>query len=120
MSYFGAIRVATTIKKNSSLEIEEETVKLFKKVFQDNQLKNHELVSVILTLTKDITKLNPAKVLRERLSLNSVALICMQEAHIEGSLALCIRALIHVRFEKKREIKHIYREKARSLREDWL
>ena len=120
MTYFGAIRAATTTKENSSLEIEIKTERLFKELFEQNKLEDSEIISVILTITGDLTKLNPAKVLREKLGLNSTALVCMQEARIEGGLPLCIRALVHVNFKVKRDIKHIYQEEARFLRKDWL
>ena len=53
------------------------------------------------------------------MGLGDVPLICAQELDIEGAMPLCIRVLVHLSTTRTRsELRHVYLEQARSLRDD--
>ncbi len=108
-------RGATTIKENSKEAIINGTKELFLTFVQKNYLKKSELVSVIFTATKDITKAFPARAVRE-LGFTDIALLDMEQKIVDGDLKLCIRMLVFVNVE--RALKSVYIHGAVSLRKD--
>lgn len=112
-----AIRGAITVSKNDEQEILLKTKNLLSKLIEKNGLIFQDIVSVIFTATKDIDAVYPAVAARE-LGMTSIPLTCCQEMHVEGSLPLCIRVLMHVQLEPDRHIQHIYMGKAAVLRPD--
>ncbi len=112
-----AIRGAITVEENTEESIVENTKNVLEKIIKDNQLKSHDMVSVIFTATRDLTKIYPARVARD-LGLTSVPLMCMQEMYVENSLEKCIRLLITINCEKDFKVKHVYMKGAAALRPD--
>ncbi len=110
-----AIRGATTLDLNTEEEIKIKTVELIEDILKENSLSVNDLVSVIFSVTEDITNANPARFFRENFS-GDIPLFCVQEAKMEKNLPLCIRVIIHC--QKEGAVKHSYLQNARSLRPD--
>jgi chorismate mutase len=85
-----------------------------------NELDPEEIISAIFTTTRDLDATFPAAIARERPQWKDVPLLDVQQMHVEGSLPMCIRFLIHVNTPKHtHEIHHPYLRRARNLRPDW-
>ncbi len=113
-----AIRGATTAKANTREEIIGATLELLKEIEDKNDLKRADSISIIFTITKDLTAVFPAAAARE-MGLTYVPLLDMAAPEIDGSLERCIRIMIYINTDKtKREIKHIYLREAKKLRPD--
>ncbi len=93
------IRGATT-SENSVDAIQNSVVELYRTLLLKNNLSESDIVSIQFTLTKDLTKLNPATALRNDGYGSSCALFCASEPEIEGGLKNCIRILITAYLEK--------------------
>jgi len=111
------IRGAISVEENTEQSITENTKILLDKILEDNIIDMENVVSVIFSATKDLTKIYPAKIARE-LGFSSVPLMCLQEMFVEYSLEKCIRVLITVNFEENCKINHVYLKKAAKLRPD--
>lgn len=112
-----AIRGAITVEENTEEAIRENTKLMLKKIMEENQLDSQDIVSVIFTATRDLTKIYPARVARE-MGLTLVPLMCIQEMYVENSLEKCLRLLVTINCEKNFKIKHVYLKKAAALRPD--
>ena len=112
-----AIRGAITVTENSSEEILKQTRRLLSEIMQRNHLEIEDIISITFTATKDLDEVYPAVAARE-LGMTSVPLTCCQEMHVAGSLEKCIRVLIHIQLQEKRDLKPVYLDKAVRLRPD--
>jgi chorismate mutase len=74
---------------------------LYEKLISENNISSDDIISIIFTVTPDITALNPAAALRKAGFGGDVPLFCCAEPVFEGSLPLVIRVLIHLYSEKK-------------------
>lgn len=110
------LRGAVSVEKNEKEEIERQVIKLFEEIVKVNDLKNEEILSVIFTMTKDLNKIFPSKVLRENFGLSETPFLDLEHKDIEGALEKCIRVMIFV--DTNRALTPIYLEKARKLRKD--
>src|SRR5260370_40687322 len=73
-----------------------------------------EIVSVLFTTTPDLTATFPAEAARE-LGMSLVPLLCASEIDVPGSLARCVRVLLHLNSDKSQaEIVHVYLQEARA------
>ncbi|MBN2287487.1 MAG: chorismate mutase [Tissierellales bacterium] len=111
------IRGAITIADNTENEIRENTITLLTQMMNQNQLLNHEVESIIFSVTKDITKAYPAKFARE-LNFPDTTFMCLQEMDVEGSLKMCIRVLMFINTPHHFPVSHVYLKKAAALRPD--
>lgn len=112
------IRGATTVERNSSEEILAASGELLDALIKENNIDAEDIASIILTMTADLDACFPAKAVRDK-GFIYVPLMCASEINVPGSLARCIRILVHVNTIKpQREIKHIYLKDAVGLRED--
>lgn len=112
-----AIRGATTIEVNNPENIHQRTYELMEEILKINNLKLEDIISIIFSVTQDITTANPATVFRKNFS-KEIPLFCVQEAYFKGSLTNCIRVIIHCQGDV--DIKHCYLHKAKILRPDIL
>ncbi|RRD93508.1 (d)CMP kinase [Clostridiales bacterium COT073_COT-073] len=111
-----AIRGAITVKANTEADILKQTEKLLHKIMERNWLTEEKIISIFFSVTKDLTKVPPARAARN-MGLTQTALACYTEMEAEGSLERCIRVLMHV--EMKHKPYHVYLEDAKQLRPDW-
>lgn len=113
-----AIRGATTAEENTREAIIGATLELIKAIEDANDLKRADSISIIFTVTKDLTAVFPAAAARE-FGLTFVPLLDMQAPDIDGALQKCIRIMIHINTDKtKEEINHVYLRGAKALRPD--
>jgi chorismate mutase len=113
-----AIRGAVTCTENTKAEIETKTQQLVKELLARNELDHDDLVSVIFTMTDDLTAEFPATAARA-VGLGDVPLLCARELGIDHGMPRCIRVMIHCYTDTPRDrLHHVYLEGARSLRDD--
>ena len=115
-----AIRGATTASENTVEAIREAVTELLDELEARNRLDPNEMISAIFTTTRDLDAIFPAAIARERPHWDTVALLDVQQMHVEGSLERCIRFLIHINTPVTQvEIHHPYLREAKNLRPDW-
>ncbi|HSL57827.1 MAG TPA: chorismate mutase [Acidimicrobiales bacterium] len=113
-----ALRGATTVDDDTAEQIHERVVALLGEMFTRNDVDHDDVISVVLTATPDIHAAFPAAGARE-FGLGDVPLLCAQELDIDGATPRCIRVLLHLTTERSRtELRHVYLEGARGLRDD--
>ncbi|MGQ0805802.1 MAG: chorismate mutase [Actinomycetota bacterium] len=113
-----ALRGAITCTENSKEEIEEKTQRLIKELLARNDLLHDDIVSVIFTMTDDLTAEFPATAARA-VGLGDIPLLCARELDIEYGMPRCVRMLVHCYSDRPRdELHHVYLEGARALRDD--
>jgi chorismate mutase len=112
------IRGATTVARNDADAILAATDELLRTLIQANDLAPDDIVSALFTVTNDLDAAFPARA-AEELGWNIVALLHATEIPVPGSLAKCIRLLVHAYTPRSRaEIKHCYLRGATILRPD--
>jgi len=113
-----AIRGATTVDRDEPSRICAATRELLRDIVRRNRLEPTEIVSALFTVTGDLKSEFPARAARE-LGWSDVALMCMTEIPVPGSLDRCIRVLVQVeRARPRAPIRHVYLRRAASLRPD--
>ena len=113
-----AIRGATTVDIDAPEQIRRATRELLETIVARNDFTSGDVISAIFTVTDDLRSEFPAHAARE-LGWLDVPLLCTMEIPVPGSLAKCIRVLLHIESAKARdEIRHVYLHDARSLRPD--
>jgi len=114
-----AIRGAITASENSREAILEASRKLLQVIIDANDLHSDQVVAATFSVTQDLNRAYPAEAARS-LGWTEVALMCFQEMHVEGALAMCIRVRILIEKDlAQAEIKHQYMRGAADLRNDW-
>ena len=112
------IRGATTVDADSAAEILAATRELLVSIVQANGVAVEDIASVVFTATQDLTAAFPAQAARG-LGWEQVPLLDAQEIPVPGSLARCVRVLLHWNTEKTQgEIRHVYLRGAAALRPD--
>lgn len=113
-----AVRGAITVENNDAEEILTATGQMLEKIFEVNDFKKDDMISMLFSLTPDLNAVFPARAARN-MGIVNVPLMCMSEIPIEGALKKCIRVLIHVNSDKTLdEINHVYLGGATVLRPD--
>jgi chorismate mutase len=113
-----AIRGATTVDRDEPSRICAATRELLRDIVRQNRLEPAEIVSALFTVTGDLKSEFPARAARE-LGWSDIALMCMTEIPVPGSLNRCIRVLVQVeRSRAGTPIRHVYLRRAASLRPD--
>jgi chorismate mutase len=113
-----ALRGAITCTENSQVEIEAKTQRLVKELLARNEVEHDDLVSVIFTMTDDLSAEFPATAARG-VGLGDIPLLCARELDIDHGMPMCIRILVHCYTDRRRdELHHVYLEGARALRDD--
>jgi monofunctional chorismate mutase len=113
------IRGAITVQQNTKEDILMQTKILLESLLKANSLHVEELIQIIFTATKDLTKAYPAVAARE-IGITDAALVCMQEMYVEGSLERCVRVSVLIQKDglEQKDAKHTYLEGAKVLRPD--
>jgi chorismate mutase len=113
-----ALRGAITIVAYTTAEIDTKTKRLVQEMLTRNDIAHDDVISIIFTATDDITAEFPATAARS-LGLGDIPLLCARELGIVHGKPLCIRVLMHLTSDRRREtLHHVYLEGARSLRDD--
>jgi len=113
-----AIRGATTVEHDTTEAVTDRVVALLTQILDRNGLVEDDLISILFTATEDIVSTFPATAARS-MGLGAVPLICARELAVTGSVPRCVRVMLHVTTDRRRdEIHHVYLEGAQGLRDD--
>jgi chorismate mutase len=114
-----ALRGAITCAEDTKDEIDAQTARLVREMFERNDLADDDVVSIIFTVTPDLTAEFPASAARRALGLDAVALLGAQEQDVAGAIPRCIRVLLHCYTDRPRsELRHVFLDGASGLRAD--
>jgi len=112
------IRGAITVEQNSAKEILAASRELLDAIIKENDVVAEDIASIIFTMTADLDACFPARAARDK-GFKYVPLLDTLELNVPGSLARCVRILVHVNTAKsQKDIKHIYLKEAACLRVD--
>ncbi len=113
-----AVRGAIKVDEDTAACVLDATERLIRTVLERNGAEGDELISMLLTVTDDITSAFPAEAAR-RMGLGSVPLMCAREIPVVGAMPLVVRVLVHLHTERSlAEMEPIYLDGAESLRDD--
>jgi chorismate mutase len=113
-----ALRGATTFDVDDTEHVSARVVALVREMLDRNDVDHDDIISIVFTATEDLTCVFPATAARA-IGLGDVPLICARELTIEGATPRCIRVLLHMTTDRRRdELRHVYLEGARALRDD--
>lgn len=113
------IRGAITVESDTPENILTATRELLETICRQNEIVDYtDICSAVFTTTPDLTSTFPAEAARS-MGMGMVPLLCATEIPVPGSMARCIRILLHVNTEKgQAEIRHVYLGNAAKLRPD--
>ena len=112
------VRGATTVESNTREAILDAAGELLTAIVEANQLPHEHVASILFSTTADLNAEFPAVAARN-LGWTDVALECVHEMNVPGSLPKCLRILMHVNTDRSAsEIKHQYLRGAVVLRRD--
>ena len=112
------IRGATVVDSDDAHLISERVQELLLEMMARNELDSESLISILFTATPDLTASFPAAGARA-IGFGDIPLICATEIAVPGSMARCVRVLIHAYSLKVRgDIRHVYLHGAQVLRDD--
>lgn len=113
-----AIRGAICVERDEPAFIYRATNELLSTIVARNALAVDDIISVIFTVTPDVTSAFPALAAR-RMGWLDVPLLCTMEIPVPGALGRCIRVLLHAESTRARsDIQHVYLGAAEVLRPD--
>jgi chorismate mutase len=113
-----AIRGAVTVDRDEPEAIYRATHALLSAIVDRNDVRIDDIISVIFTVTPDVTSAFPALGARQMGWLD-VPLLCTMEIPVPGALGRCIRVLLYVESTRARgDIQHVYLGDAEVLRPD--
>ena len=112
------VRGAITVESNTAEAIRSAAHRLLTTIMDRNGIELEQIASVVFSVTKDIDAESPAYGVRQ-MGLVDVPLFSLQEMEVPGSLARCVRVLVHINTDKSQdEIRHVYLDGAVVLRPD--
>lgn len=113
------LRGATTVENDEEQAVLEATQALVEEMAEENNVLPGDIISVLISTTRDIKSTFPAKAVRSIDGWIYVPVMCTHEMDVPGAMPLCIRALMHVNTDiPQRYVKHIYQRDAVKLRPD--
>ena len=113
-----AIRGAVQVDADEREAILEGTTELVSEVMTRNDLVPDDVISVIFTVTPDLTTEFPALAAR-KIGFHNVPLICAAEIPVPGAMPRVVRLMAHVETDRPRSaIQHVYLRGAVGLRQD--
>jgi chorismate mutase len=113
-----AVRGAVQVSGNERGEILAGTAELVTEVMSRNELSTDDVISVIFTVTPDLTAEFPALAAR-KLGFQEVPLLCASEIDVPGAMPHVVRLMMHIETAKPRAaVQHVYLHGASALRLD--
>jgi chorismate mutase len=113
-----AIRGAIQLDATDRDAILEGTAELVAAVMSRNDLAADDVISVLFTVTPDLTAEFPALAARKT-GFHAVPLMCATEIPVPGAMLRVVRLMAHVDTDRPRsEIQHVYLRGAAALRLD--
>jgi chorismate mutase len=104
---------------NEEADIVKQLAALYDKMLQLNKLNEEDIISIIFSVTDDITAKNPAAALRQSGRAGEAALFSTQEPRTDGAPQGFIRVLTHCYLDEGAKPHHVYTNGAEILRPDW-
>lgn len=112
------IRGAITCEANDKAAIVASTKELLQDMMAHNAIVQDDIASIFFSVTDDLDAEFPAVAARQ-LGFSHTPLLCLNEIPVVGSLASCIRILLHVNTQLAQvEMTHSYLKGATVLRPD--
>jgi chorismate mutase len=112
-----ALRGAT-LCRNEAVDIEMQVSSLYDAMRSANGIAETDTVSLIFSVTPDLTAQNPAAALRKSGRGAELSLFCAAEPVVENSLPGVVRILWHCYLPLDHIPRHVYRNGAEILRPD--
>jgi chorismate mutase len=112
-----AVRGAIQVSENSPRLIETSGTRLVTEILKSNGIAENQIVSIMFSLTDDLTAASPAAGLRKS-GFASTPLFCTQEAKIDGGMPRVIRVLVTWDSLERRTAVPVYLDGAEVLRPD--
>jgi chorismate mutase len=113
-----AIRGAVQVDADERDAILEGTAELVTAVMTRNDLTPDDVISVLFTVTPDLSAEFPALAAR-KLGFHAVPLMCATEIPVPGAMPRVVRLMAHVETEQQRsQVQHVYLRGAAGLRMD--
>jgi len=112
-----AVRGAVSIERNDTQEIHAGAHRLVREILNRNEIREQQIISILFSVTKDLTKGNPATGLRSY-GFADTPLFCVQEADIEGAEPGILRVLLTCSGQSDRSPVPVYLGRAVELRPD--
>ena len=113
-----AIRGAIQVDADEREAILEGTAELVAQVMSRNELAADDVISVLFTVTPDLTAEFPALAARKT-GFHAVPLMCATEIPVPGAMPRVVRLMAHVDTDRPRSaIQHVYLRGAVALRLD--
>ncbi|HET6451760.1 MAG TPA: chorismate mutase [Spirochaetia bacterium] len=88
-----AVRGAIQVSQNTVAAIEDAGARVAAAVLRANRIAENHIVSILFSVTEDLTASNPATGLR-RMGFSATPLFCAQEPRVDGALPRVIRVLV--------------------------
>ncbi len=113
-----AARGAIVVADDDIATLHAATGKLLETILARNVIEHDDLISILFTVTDDLTSAFPAEAAR-RMGLGDVPLLCAREIPVEGAMPSVVRVLMH--FHTARglgDVTHVYHDGAEKLRDD--
>jgi chorismate mutase len=112
-----AVRGAIRVTDDTAAGIEAAGARIVGETLRANGIAENHIVSIIFSVTEDLTAGNPATGAR-RGGLADTPLFCVQEARIDGAMPRVVRVLVTYDSLERRPIVPVYLDGAEALRPD--
>jgi len=113
-----AARGAIVVSEDTVTGVHAATGKLLEALLVRNAVEHGDLISILFTVTDDLTSAFPAEAAR-RMGLGDVPLLCAREIPVAGAMPSVVRVLLHFHTELNLgEVTHVYLDGAEKLRDD--
>ena len=114
-----AVRGAIRVRSNEKSAIHEASTRLAGEMVARNGIEIDRIISIVCSLTEDLTVANPATALRlDRFG--EVPLFCVQEAAVKGQMASLVRMLMTYDATRPERPQPVYLNGAERLRPDLI
>ena len=113
-----AARGAIVVPEDSPETLHGATAKLLTALLERNEIAHDDLISILFTVTDDLSSAFPAEAAR-RMGMGDIPLLCAREIPVAGSMPSVVRVLMHFQTDRGlRDITHVYLDGAERLRDD--
>ena len=114
-----AVRGAAGIARNVKEEIISGTGMLVNEILEKNGIEIESIISIIFSITSDLSAMNPAAALRAYSGMfGDVPLFCCAEPDCDGAMERVVRVLVTYNTEESAKPVPVYRNGAERLRPD--
>ena len=112
-----AVRGAIQVAQNSRPSIHRAAARLVREMLDRNAVDENDIVSILFSVTGDLSAANPATGLRE-VGFAETPLFCCQEPPVDGGMPRVIRVLLTWECARRTRGVPVYLDGAATLRPD--